>query len=1026
MAVILDFLATLRSRLSRLSRRSWMIAAGVTLLALVAAALGGSLLGSRPPADRAALLGLIDEARDSMAGPGLTVVEAAGTLGTPDAALVFVREQVGLSGYRYRRLDPQAALGFRTANPLDKAVLLAGLIQAQGYETRIRSAPWPEGVEPDRPRAAPPTAEFRALTRALGVGGRDPGIDADRATAMTAAVDGASAALEPLIPQPRSIGGWRNFRDRYWVEARKSGEDWKAYDPLFGDQPTDQGSVYYPEPVRPVKIELLAEDQRGVRQSLLRWEGPITGDISLSYLPAVGARAWLESDAEPEAVPLWIPVLASGGAAVAGRPFAPDGSAPPAGSDGRPLFAEDEPAISPPTIRSMRIEEIDTSRYPRVSALISTESDGSVPWRASFLQLADNGNPARVRIESQPASVYGGRTIVFVIDNSGSMHDDFDRVRPIVFDLIDRLGPGVRVGVTHTEASGRLMIPPRLLTDKAALKRDIDAVLKPGGSNRELEAVQTALREVSTPVDIVLIGDGELRTPRDGQAIREAVAQRQSRVYAIYVAGSPSLYQTFSDAVWSALPGQLPESLTAQLAGSFSDRMRISWEAEGGPERARAVTITSSGWTGGTARARYTPRAEPDATRVETQLGPGLILSLDMSEGGERQLRRIVPLEGDDPARALRSATRIMPVPGIAPDATVMALSLDEWSRLGHGQAGRAASLPARSGPSFWTLARGNALMRHAMAAYGGGLIAEQPLILVESVTLVDKGGGRGALARRFDLLNPAVISPLMEEARPWRVGLAVAAAEGALLDVEGVASPIVSAARPLVVADPARLPPPLDRSPEARSILSSGRYLFVTAPGAGARAWLLERPGRSEYPARLEARLFDPAAKGVNAEEALAGFQGLKGNLTRAGLYNSALASAYGIPGAPLGAIVGLLEQNRRLWCYSSVMMGYVNDEIAGTLEPDEADASVWKAKASEGCEIDVDRLTEGYLNNMTTGFVSNALSDQVSGAFGWAWYNGTGEVASPFVNFFVGYGVSAGFEYGGLNQELGDVFQF
>lgn len=1015
----------------RFGVRRLLIGGLAAVMLLIAIPVGCGWLQSAPPADRADLLRMIAEARDSLDAPGRTVVEAAKHLETAEATLNFVRDQVTLADYRYRRLDPDIALAYRSANAIDKAALLAALLKAQGHDVQIHYADWPRDVEPIRATGLKMPAAVQRLIRALGAeaDGESDAEVRNRGAALRASVERASTVVTPHVYGPANDRGVRAPRYRYWVRARKDGGEWQDYDPVFAGQPTDKGYAVTLDDVVPVKIELLSENRAGVRRTLLSWRGPITGDMSLTYLPTVGAQAYMKGNAGPETVPLWTPVLAVGGKTIAGRPFTPDGSAAPASRDGGPLFASDA-AVPVPTIRSLNIEQVDATKFPRMEALISADVAGETVWRAQFLKLTDNGKASAVRIESQPASVYGGRTLMFVIDNSGSMTPHLDRMRQIMFDLIDRLGPGVRIGMTHTEAADKLVVPPRFLTDKPALKAEIDAAMKPGGANREVAAIKTILRDVTTPVDILLVGDGELDNPATTGLIRSMIVERQGDIYSILVTGKPDLYRAFSAEVWSALPGQFPDALTARLTDRFSDQLRISWTASGDARDGRQVTLASPGWSGGLARSTYDVAATSGDIATDSPLGPGLILSVSTEADDDvTHLRRIVPLEGPNPAAALMSAARISLVPGLAPVSAMLAANLDAWHAIGTArQSGGTAVPPYRAGPSFLAMARSNAMLRAAMVAYGDALYAERPLVLVERVAIATEGGnsnpGDGAtLTRTLDLMNPEALTQRSDEPKPWRIGLAIGAGEGAALEVDGLSRAIVDSSRPIVVRPQDTLPPTLAAIAEARSIHTAtrdGSRTLITGDKAGPAAWVV---GRGGY---LEVRTFDPPGKGANAEQAIREFKRQKDNLRRAGILWSGLAAPYGVPGAPLGGIVGLLEANRKMWCYSSVMMGYVADDIAGQNYADETDAAQWQQRAGTACEINPENFGRELGASMASGAISNQLTDILGGAAGAGYKKWAGDDLSPWATALLSGGLSAGFDTdGGINHHISSALQ-
>jgi hypothetical protein len=1007
---------------ARFGMRRLLIGIGTLVLLLVAIPVGCGWFGPRTPADQADLLRMIAAARDSIDAPGRTVTAAAPTLATPEAALAFVRDRVALADYRYRRLDPDVALKFRTANAIDKAALLAALIEKQGYRVEIRYADWPKDAEPIRATGLEVPQPVRELLAAIDADGDRSGAEAGkRSVALRDRVDRAAARVEPLLISPPTVFARPLPRYRYWVRARKDDGDWQAFDPVFADQPTDAGYSVSLDPVVPVRIELFAENRGGTRVSLLKWQGPITGDMSLSYLPTNGAAAYLSGKGRIEDVKLWTPILAVGGKAIAGKSFTNDGSVPELEKDGSPLIASTD-AAPVPAIAALKIDAIDTSDYPQIVAQVSANVATKTVWRSHFLQLRDNGDPAPVRILGQPASLYGGRTVMFVIDNSGSMAAHLPRVRELMFALIDRLGPGVRVGMTHINAAERLVVPPQPLTDRQAMKAQVDNVLQPGSGNRELEAMETALRAISTPVDFVLVGDGELRAPDDAARIRALVEGRGSRIYSILVAGKPDLYRQFAASVWTALPGQLPDTLSATLAGSFADSMRIAWTARGERDAEHRVSLASPGWRGGPATAAYRAQvADQQAIVAASPLGPGLILSIDTAAYGDTpQLRRIVALDGPRSAPALTSITRIGFVPGIAPDEAVLAAQLDLWHAIGTARRnGAKAPLPFRDGPGALALARGNALLRGAIAAYGDALIQDRPLVLLEHASLVVDGNGEGRLRRTLDLFNSQSLRPRADEKKPWRIGLAIAAGEGVALGVDGIDPAMIDGGDLRVFRRPDALPAPFANIAEARGLFAAGPAMLLAGSGNAPRGWVVRGGGL------LESRLFDPGAKGANAEKAIADFKKLKASLTRGGIAMSGLATPYGVPGAPLGGVVGILEANRKMWCYSSVMMGFVADDIAGRNFAGETDPVQWQQRAGKECEIKPDNFARELALNVAVGAISNQITDNIGTATGIAYEQWALQGLHPVAAGLLGGGLSAGFEYGGVNQALSDALQ-
>jgi Ca-activated chloride channel family protein len=114
-----------------------------------------------------------------------------------------------------------------------------------------------------------------------------------------------------------------------------------------------------------------------------------------------------------------------------------------------------------------------------------------------------------------------------VLDRSGSMRGPrLDAARRALAALVDRLGPGDRLGVVAFDDQVRVVLPAGPLTDKAAAKAAVLAIESGGQTNLSaglLRGLQEA-RRASTASTLLLLSDGLANTVETDPARLAAVA----------------------------------------------------------------------------------------------------------------------------------------------------------------------------------------------------------------------------------------------------------------------------------------------------------------------------------------------------------------------------------------------------------------------------------------------------------------------------------------------------------------------
>lgn len=971
--------------LEGLWRRPSRGAPAALALGLIAAAAAAAVLfsgPSEPDIERDELLALLIESREAFAAPGRTVEEAAANLETPEAALAFVADEIVLADYAEPFLESDAVLVHRVANPSEKAVLLAALLQQFGLETRFRRLDWPEDLEPrsGRPSTDPP-APYRRLLAELRLNRRgEKEAAAGLREALQRQVREAGERFAEIAGGERPFGSAQRQSPLILVEARNGDGEWRQFNPVFPgtDLEITSASTYHAPGLKGFEIELFAEDPSGNRTRVLHWSGTGAQQLSVTFVPAAAAGGYFRGAPDAPEVALWMPVVVADGVTTTGKPFAGDGSVPEipvAPEDAGSGFAE----APIPDIEGLELVAVDASRFPEMRASVEARLAGPAQWQSRFLSLNDGGERLIPRIVSQPDRSATGRSTMILLDISGSMDRHIPRTREIIRGLVDRLDSDHRVGLAYAGSGSRVVLPPRPIGDREAFKTELDALVVSGGGTYIDEGINAALAASEGADDIILIGDGDLGGHQNPVAIRERIEQDGSRIYSLLLGDNAANYRGFSTSLWTVLPDALPQSLLDQLSEALTDRLEIAWRAPPGSTVGdrRTVRLSSAGWAGVPAEATYgvPPDAAPASGQAEAERfsqGAGLVLRIDAKRWQEPVVeRRIVDLDTPLGAEALQSIVNLYLVPGISPGPAVLAAYLDGWIDVFAALPGSGVSAPP-AGSRHWGLLRGSSVLGFAQQAFGEPLRLEHPMMMIERVQAVRGGDGSLQIERVIDVLNPEALAPTREIADKWRVGLALAAGEAVAVGGDTGQLRLLPG-EPTLVAPGRPLPGWFARQNALASerLERASLLLFEAAPD---EAWILWPDGGSEK------RLLAVSAKGARAQETIDEFTFLRNRLELYGILAGAAGSVGRVPGVALGGVTGLLNTNLKMYCFSSVMLGYVTDAMADELEDGEADPEVWRATASEGCKIDPENLQAEYTAGLHSGMVMGAAGDHLA----------------------------------------------
>ena len=330
-----------------------------------------------PQAALAAVVEISRSVRESLDRTTFDVEELSLELAfeEPEAIIALVREEVAFEQYPGLLRGAQGTLVSGAGNALDQAVLLATLLGAAGFDTRIALGRLSTEQAEELLRSMQPTAATRdgapistqeadQLARMMGfdtatLEAASESAQADM-SALRADADEVAKRLESTIMDaglfaPGAIvpALVEEARDYYWVEYGLGGADWTAAHVLFDEgeavsiEATDYLTDSIPEELQHrFRFQVFLEQRRGdeleVKPVIAAWERPAANmfGIGMTYvsLPDGIAAEGVDTDVEAilDETTFFIPLLNDNTAAGAmsfdleGNTVAPDDAANPA------------------------------------------------------------------------------------------------------------------------------------------------------------------------------------------------------------------------------------------------------------------------------------------------------------------------------------------------------------------------------------------------------------------------------------------------------------------------------------------------------------------------------------------------------------------------------------------------------------------------------------------------------------------------------------------------------------------------
>lgn len=962
--------------------------------------------------------------RDQLEWPGLNVQDAAAHLADAQAILNFVKDGVAYMPYRGQWAGAEGALRTRTANSIDKALLLESLLKAKGIMTRIVRADMPANATPyqgkDPVQDFPAIQEVQQFLPHAAQAPVTPTDDSEREAHLQqirAERDATTAAISDLLarnhaalnleetPDPKSLGDIapETDTDWVWVEAKEHVPGkWITLDPMFPSLPRPANPVvgFVPVPSR-LSVELAAALPDGREQSIVRWEGgtqeALGHDISLSFLPAISSPQVLETLTDPKQVGLWCPVLQVGPVSQRGAAFALSGAllARRNGAiqlEGDTVLTEAEAtgtAHSVP-INSLVVTSVDASRYPRVRVRMAVEAQQRPVWSHTLFDARDPDTTAkRLPVTIESASVEQ-RPLLLLVDTSGSMNDNhrLEMAKQAMKSLVQKLGSAQSVGlIAFSYNVSVVQNPMPLAKTRADLLKKIDA-LGAGGGTMIMEAIENSIKLAAGPSTIVLLTDGQDNGKTDNPTgyptritqTNDALTQAHCTLYPVGIGeADDALLENFARVcgtpyIHAVDPTRLPalySSMATSLSGGVVTAVQVNPSSRDKPGAAKRLKITLAGFPKPVEAAYQIPLKVASTSPMDRRL----ILKIQVQEGGQPSPRTYVrPLctlgPGRDPWSVL-ATYRLGFSLGPLPRRMIAAREIDERiDLLNMKTVQQGGALPQE-----FALQRGMAshtahtmtavaLTLPALAEPGSGCQWRGPTLLLETHRMMKT---HKSTARRSTLDFLCTCFGLDAHAtRKARItwGATLGALEATLLETKSVNQILLERQDALHVAvGTVNGTSTVDR-------LSAGGGLIIRSSVHKEVSWVLASSGEL-YPMLLG----ESEAKGASAVEIGAEFDRLHSLLQMMGAAGSGTLSMLGMPGSVWTALCTFFDEELKLWCYSSVMLGYVSE----AMETGKFDVETSEASAVDCCKLThrPDDFGKHLVNALAVGYASGLGED-------------------------------------------------
>lgn len=952
---------------NRTGKRKRLVKTALLALVLLAVLLG-LLAYCQLDKDPRTLRELIQQSRDAYHEPWKTVGEAADALVDADAALDFVSTHIATSVYEGRLQTPEAVLETRSANPADKAMLLQALLDAMQVPTTAMAAPLQGDLrsrvlnEATAAGIAMPEPMI-ALMKRVGYDPDDLGPDQMGDALETALLfDDADASVGAALDHARTVldldgasAAQTVYLDWVWLE----GADGVLYDPVLPDVARSDLARSYAAPMTPTQIALSARDRFGRTQEIVRWSGDAYGkDVDLAFYPTINTLERLIGDLDLSDVGVWTPGIIVGNDLTTLAAVTNDGDVVPQSIVGS-LTTDDSNTVdvsgfTAPEIASLSISGVDPATFPRVVVGLDAAVQNLPNWHAAHFRVLVDGQAVPVRID-EPYS--NASDVIVVHDQSGSMREEdrFTMARTFNQTMVSGLSSGQRLAViAHNDAIRvqRLFDP---LVDVTNDNFPELWELSVGGNTGFLDALDYALNAVEIELgpepesrtSIVLVSDGA-SSQADLEALKDKMTRQVTRAQALNIAIHPVILSSSQTLDFAAIAqetgGQLIRiqdparivSAAQTLARRLSGNMVVSFTAPHDPVpdagSAFDFTLEVVGYDGVEAASFTVP---------DDIVASDPALFVEISAGAHRSVRPVMALGESYDVNTMTGRHALYIAPGAYPSDRMTAQWLNRWLfAYDAAVEDEEAMLAHVQDPAFSTdhATTMNGLANLMQVSMGEKQRIQYPMAALKHTVVsnldADAPGGEGQPIKIATTLDVPAWSSFLSEAASRedvaRIGLALNDAEARLLGGGINLTQRFAQESPFVRSD--------------------GDDLVLVSAETSGDYW-----SHDPETGRLFGYLNNGvvAVKGSQDVAIAAHFKNINSALD---LYMSVAQPGINAlpPGVVLSGFIGFKKEEMKLWCFSTIMLNYVNESIAGQ-EDAILDKSVQaaEARAAKLCEI-------------------------------------------------------------------------
>ncbi|MDE3096657.1 MAG: VWA domain-containing protein [Chloroflexota bacterium] len=307
---------------------------------------------------------------------------------------------------------------------------------------------------------------------------------------------------------------------------------------------------------------------------------------------------------------------------------------------------------------SLAIAQVDSTRYPEITAVVTVLDTNGVPvpgLRASAFHASDG--PAAVAVAGVE-SVHDANlrlSVVLVIDTSGSMLGaPLDRAKQAAAAFVNALGPNDDVALVAFSDAVRAPVPG-FTRDRAALAAGI-ASLQAGGATVLYQAVQAAvLTARMSPAPrkaIVLLTDGQNDTTTSTATAAGSIGSAKNAglpVFTIgfgdqpdagYLQALSSATQGQYSAATAANVGDVYQRIAGLLRGQYVLSLDAARPADGSAGTLRVVADVAGSPVAAT--APFTRGAAPAAPAAVTATPPPAAAQASADGGGSGVLSAVI------------------------------------------------------------------------------------------------------------------------------------------------------------------------------------------------------------------------------------------------------------------------------------------------------------------------------------------------------------------------------------------------